>query len=167
MNVVWKDVIGFEGLYQVSNTGEVRSLNYGGRGYAKSLKKTISPQGYEVVGLRGKTKYVHRLVAEAFIDNPKAYPQINHKDEIKTNNYVDNLEWCDSFYNINYGTRTERVCKPVVALTADGTFEFYNSVKEASEAMAVHERTLVSALRGRVGTCRGRKWYYKHRIFDE
>lgn len=167
MKVIWKDISGYEGLYQVSNQGDVMSLNFGGRGYAKALKKTISPQGYEVVNLQGKIKYVHRLVAQAFISNPKDYPQINHKDEIKTNNKAENLEWCDSFYNNNYGTRTERVCKPVVALTKSGEYEFYNSVKEASEVMAVKEQVLIRALKGRNETCRGRKWYYKHRIFDD
>lgn len=118
----WKPVAGFETLYQVSNLGRVKSLDRfvtqeGNKGtrftrkYAgKILVKTKDKHGYESVCIaydNGKkiTRNVHRLVAEAFIPNPKNYPQINHKDENPSNNAVSNLEWCDSKYNINYGSR--------------------------------------------------------------
>jgi len=103
---VWKDIEGYEGLYQVSSLGNVRSLNYQKRGYAKNLTPKVNNRGYEWVELRknGKKKQfvIHRLVGEAFLENPNNYPIINHKDENKTNNKVDNLEWCTLSYNVKY-----------------------------------------------------------------
>ena len=103
----WKPIAGFEGFYEVSNFGRVKSLNYQGtKGESVILKQTLKSNGYFQIGLyiKQNRKYfnVHRLVAMAFIPNPNNYPQINHKDEIKTNNSVDNLEWCTSKYNLNY-----------------------------------------------------------------
>lgn len=104
----WKDIPGYEGKYQVSNTGKVRSLNYQGtKGKVVRLKLYNNNHGYMMIELNKngkKKKYsVHRLVALAFIPNPNNYPIINHKDENKTNNTVWNLEWCTPKYNINYG----------------------------------------------------------------
>lgn len=105
----WKDIEGYEGLYQISNYGRVKSLKYGKE---KILKGGKVSSGYLQVGLckDGKLvrKYIHRLVAEAFIPNPNNYEQVNHKDEDKSSNIVLNLEWCDSKYNNNYGTRNQR-----------------------------------------------------------
>ena len=102
----WKNVIGYEGLYEVSNMGNVRNVR---RNTLLKLSKTN--YGYIQVhlyknGIRTGFQ-VHRLVAEAFLSNPDNLPMINHKDEDKTNNSVDNLEWCDAKYNVNYGHRTE------------------------------------------------------------
>lgn len=98
----WKDVVGFEGIYQVSSTGIVRRTD---NNYIK--KPSESRNGYMFVDLNHKEKrkhgYIHRLVAEAFIPNPNNLPAVNHKDENKTNNNVDNLEWCTYKYNNNYG----------------------------------------------------------------
>ena len=105
---VWKDIPGYEGKYQVSNTGQVKSLNYRQTGKTKILKLSTSKDGYKNIGLckNGKrTNYqVHRLVAQAFLDNPNNYKEVNHKDENKANNTVWNLEYCDHKYNCNYGT---------------------------------------------------------------
>lgn len=110
---IWKSIEGYEGLYEVSNLGNVRSLNYNKTKQTKLLTPTIDRYGYYHLILRknGKRKgfTVHRLVAQAFIPNLNNYPQINHKDENKTNNCVDNLEWCTNEYNCNYGTRNERI----------------------------------------------------------
>ena len=110
---IWKDVVGYEGLYKVSNFGRVKSLPRNGTvKYEKLLRQKVSKKGYCTVALskHGKIKYkmVHRLVAEAFLDNPKDLPQVNHKNENKLKNYVDNLEWCDAHYNMTYGVHAER-----------------------------------------------------------
>lgn len=103
----WKDIPGYEGLYQVSNTGRVRSLNYNGTRKTKVLKQGTNKDGYKRIKLYKDGKFkvylVHRLVALAFIPNPNNYPIINHKDENRWNNNVDNLEWCTYKYNSNYG----------------------------------------------------------------
>lgn len=103
----WKNVIGYEGLYEVSNIGNVRNVR---RNTLLRLSKT---KGYIQVylyknGVKTGLK-VHRLVAEAFIPNPDNLPQVNHKDENKMNNRVENLEWCTAKYNSNYGHRTENI----------------------------------------------------------
>ena len=118
MTEIWKDIVGYEGLYQVSNLGNVKRLKgYKGRGKGyiveeHLIKPSISSNGYQNVVLckNGKTKTftMHRLVAIAFLYNSDNLPQVNHKDENKLNNCVDNLEWCDSKYNNNYGTRNKK-----------------------------------------------------------
>ena len=108
MDEIWKPVVGYEGLYEVSNFGRVRSLRRN-----KILKLKNEVDGYIRVTLcNGGTEklyQVHRLVAQAFIPNPDNLPQINHKDEVKSNNIVTNLEWCTVHYNNTYGTRLQRV----------------------------------------------------------
>ena len=109
---IWKDIEGYEGLYQVSNKGRVKSLNYGRTGKEKILRPGKNNDGYLIVILykNGKKKNfrIHRLVAKAFLTNPNNLLEVNHRDENKENNHVENLEWCDRKYNINYGSRTER-----------------------------------------------------------
>lgn len=103
---IWKDIVGFEGRYQISNLGNVKSLNYGNRGYARNLVPKTNNKGYKWVELtNGNSKkclLIHRLVALAFLKNPNNYPVINHKDENPQNNHVDNLEWCTTSYNNKY-----------------------------------------------------------------
>jgi hypothetical protein len=128
MTELWKDVDGYEGLYQVSNLGNVRSVDreyevtrngvtFMSRKEGKRLTPVRRRHGYLGVMLYGKgghakrgfrTFSVHRLVAKAFIENPNGYTEVNHLDECKTNNRADNLEWCDRKYNTNYGTTQKR-----------------------------------------------------------
>lgn len=112
MDEIWKDISGYEGLYQVSNLGRVRSLNYNHTGEIKLLKQGTYKKGHKCVSLfknkKGKTYSVHRLVAIAFIPNPNNLPIINHKDEDPSNNNVNNLEWCTVAYNNTYGTARKR-----------------------------------------------------------
>ena len=123
VEVVRKSVKGYEGYYEVDQFGRVYSLDRiikvsdNGRLYdkhikGKQLKQSMHTNGYKTVALTkdGKTKglFVHRVVAEAFIDNPNNLPMVNHKDEDKTNNFVENLEWCTNEYNLNYGTARKR-----------------------------------------------------------
>ena len=111
----WRDVIGYEGLYQVSNLGRVKSM-YDER-HKKYRELILTPfmndNGYFRVGLckdgEKKVFLVHRLVAMTFIPNPENLPEVNHKDEDKTNDVVSNIEWCDRKYNIKYGTRNKRI----------------------------------------------------------
>ena len=121
MEEIWKPVIGYEGLYEVSNLGRVRSIDrlvkYSNGQIHLHKGRMLSPGlvhklGYLQVALcnNGKIKHkmVYRLVAEAFLPNPDNLPQVNHKDENPFNNCVENLEWCTIEYNINYGTRTQK-----------------------------------------------------------
>lgn len=120
---VWKDIQGYEGLYQVSNFGRVRSLDKkvkcrGGKYRlvkGRIMQPVHSGANYSAINLykdkHHHMQYVHRLVAKAFIPNPNGYLEINHKDENKDNNNVSNLEWCDRIYNNNYGTHNARTSK--------------------------------------------------------
>ena len=131
MQEIWKDIHGYNGYYQVSNLGRVKSVDrvvlssgFEQHRREKILKQPKQTTGYSTVNLCvdniRKRFLVHRLVAEAFIPNPDNMPHINHKDENKRNNCVENLEWCDPKYNNNYGTFKERISKskkkPVVCV---------------------------------------------------
>lgn len=111
MMEVWRDIPGYERHYQVSSAGRVRSV----KRTPRILKTGFQPNGYERVCLwmdgQKKSKMVHRLVASAFIANPKNCTDINHMDEDKANNDVSNLEWCDHRYNMNYGSVRAKIAE--------------------------------------------------------
>lgn len=150
MEEEWRPVKGYEGLYEVSNMGRVRSLYYG---KSRILKQGVDCHGYMHVCLSKdgtcNTKRVHRLVATAFIQNPDNYECVNHKDGNKKNNTVDNLEWCTISYNtkhayhnglINTGTRRK---KSIILYKRYGE---YKSVTEAAETLGVAPRSLSRAI---------------------
>ena len=158
---IWKDCKGYEGRYQVSNKGRVWSVVS-----QKYLKLWIVSSGYMQVKLickngKRKNELIHRLVALAFIDNPTGLPQVNHIDENKQNNCVENLEWCTAKYNSNYGTHIERVSKPqmkkVYCVELDKTYE---SAKYAAEELGLHKENIQACCRGITKTCGKYHWRY-------
>lgn len=120
---IWRPVVGFEGYYEVSNYGRIKSLNYNKTG-CSVIMTPCDAKGYLRIILckcgKRKSMFVHRIVAEAFLPNPDNFPCVNHKDENPKNNAVWNLEWCTVKYNTNYGTgikrRSTKQSKPVVAI---------------------------------------------------
>ena len=177
MEEVWKDVVGYDGLYQVSNLGNVRSLDRvekwnGSERPRKGRMMTTRPDknGYLVVGLRNgmcqKTKKVHRLVAEAFIPNKNSDREVNHKDENKQNNNVENLEWCNSQYNVRYGTGIERRSKQkrkkVIQYNLDCIkIKEFDSITEAAKAIGKGTSRISSCCKGIRKTAYGYIWRYK------
>ena len=116
MTEIWKDIEGHEGVHQVSNLGNIRSIDHIDKNHrhckGKILKPRLIRRGYLQVTFRSyKPLYVHRAVAMAFVPGYFDGAQVNHKDENKTNNNAENLEWCTRKYNANYGTRNLRIKK--------------------------------------------------------
>lgn len=143
-NEIWKDVHGFEGFYQVSNFGNVRSVTRfitrsDGKTYlkkGKQLKSFVTNKGYEYVMLndfnsKQHLKTVHRLVAQAFVDNPDNLAVVNHKDENKLNNAATNLEWCTQSYNMTYNQVNQRISNKLKGRQA------YNAVRVIDESTGV------------------------------
>ena len=152
---IWKTIPGYEGLYEISNFGRVKTHCAGrGRNVTKIRKLVPDKDGYLTVMLtdhgRAKNMKVHRLVAEAFIDNPNNYPMINHKDECKSNNSFENLEWCDSKYNNSYGTKPSKFFKRVMQFSRDGLYiRTFESINSAAAFMGVSPSTISTAISGR------------------
>lgn len=144
--IVWKDIQGYEGLYSINNKGEVRSERN------NRLLKPINSHGYMYVHLcnenhRRKNKAIHRLVAETFLPNANKLPEVNHKDGDKTNNALDNLEWCSASYNtyhrINVLNKSNK--RKVYCIETKQTFD---SIKEASSFYGKSQSNLTAVLRG-------------------
>jgi len=175
MQEVWKDVEGYEDIYQVSNIGNVKSKRFWtGSKYIyrdKILKPSKSSSGYlqVIFSKNGKTKskFIHKLVASAFLENKNNYKEVNHKDENKENNNINNLEWCNHKYNMNYGNIKEKLAKKkekrVAKYDKDGNLiSIYNSIKEASIKNNVQSNAVVACCKYKKGykTCGGYIWKY-------
>lgn len=164
-----KTLNGWEGIYQVSNTGKIRRLF---KNKTRELKGVIKKGGYKSVLLKANGKYkcelIHRLVAKAFIPNPNDLPQVNHKDENKLNNNIDNLEWCTAKYNSNYGTKNERLSKTktnntynITPVQCVETGIIYPSIHEAERQTGIHA-TAIQACCKRVVYCERNGYTKRH-----
>ena len=176
---IWKDVDGFVGLYQVSNLGRIKALGRyvktgnGGKRYIEEhfVKPNKCKNGYLEATFSRKQKrtvrLLHRVVAKAFIPNPDNLPEVNHKDEDIQNCQVENLEWCTSKYNANYGSRNVRMIekrgntKPVIQKTKDGDFiRRFDSVAEATRATGAFDSAIIKVCNGKQKTSVGYRWEY-------
>lgn len=159
MEEIFKDIEGFEGIYKVSNLGNVKSLNYNHTGKSKLLRIHDDNKGYLTVCLfklrKKKSFTVHRLVASAFIPNPDNKRTVNHKDGVKTNNHIDNLEWNTYSENIQHAfdTGLKKVSEKQRAkfnkLVLDtSTGIFYDSATEVSKTFGINKQTIINKLCG-------------------
>lgn len=179
MKEIWKDIKEYEGLYQVSNIGNVKSLErerWNGYNWIinkeRILKPGVSKCGYLQVNLYKDRKHkmlrVHRLVLMTFAPiNNMDKLEVNHKDENKQNNNLDNLEWCDKKYNNNYGTRTQKTAKPVVQLDTktNKVVNVYRSSMEAKRQTEFNQGAITQCCKNKLNRpgnniYKGYKWQY-------
>ena len=163
----WKSIAGYEGLYEVSDLGRVKSLKHGKE---KILKPWNTNDGYLLVALckdgHIKRTYVHRLVAEAFIQNPNNLKTVNHRDEVKTNNTVGNLEWMSLKDNLNYGTHNKRMAESLskqVQMFDKSTgelLETFPSICEAERVTGINQGNICSCCKGKYKSSGGYVWRY-------
>ena len=167
MTEAWKSIDGYEGLYEVSNTGLVRSLNFNNTGRAKLMKPRKPQDAYLSVNLckNGKHKSIklHRLVASAFIPNPLNLETVNHRDEDKTNNNVSNLEWLTRgdnarYSNVNNSKRSKQV-QQFDKKTGD-LLATFPSIKEAERRTGIAQENICHACKGRYMSAGGFVWKY-------
>lgn len=170
MTEIWKDIPNYNGKYQISSLGRVRSFKQWHNSSIHFLIPHKTNKGYLVVSLSKNSVVrnisIHRLVAEAFIPNPKNLPQVNHLNEDKTDNRIENLEWCDNSYNLNYGTRTIRqslkCSKPVLCVE---TNIIYKSISEASRLNPpIRQGNITLCCQGKNGTAGGYHWKYVNSV---
>ena len=157
---MWKQVKGYNGKYEVDEQGQIRNAQTGAK-----LKATPSSLGYLRITLqhngRQTKRYVHRLVAEAFIPNPQNLPEVNHKDEDKANNRLENLEWCTHQYNSTYGKLSDfrynsRI--PVAQKLNGETIAKFKSGIDASRATGTNPNSISRVCRGKQKTAGGYEW---------
>lgn len=159
MSKIWRDIVGYEKYYEVSNYGDIRNKLTG-----KELALSLKRNGYLSVDLRygePRTVSVHRIVAIAFVENPCNLPCVNHKNEIKTDNSSDNLEWCTQKYNANYGYGANARNTSILQFDMNGNFvRMWTSIKEAAEALGIKYQGISRVCRGERKASGGFKWEY-------
>lgn len=167
MAEVWKDIFGYEGSYQVSNLGNVRSMNYRRTGNVKNLTPKENNCGRLWVELRKKPFLVHRLVADAFIKNESNLPEINHKDGNPKNNEVSNLEWCTGEYNKQIYYETREDCKPtklfskVNQIDSEGNVvKQWDNPRQIVNETGMNQWSITQCCNGKRKTAYGFRWHY-------
>lgn len=166
---IWRDIPNYEGLYQVSSFGRIKSLHYNKTNKEQILSLRIGHTRNNYIDVMlckdgQHTRFkVHRLVAIVFIPNPNNYPHINHKDENPMNNHVDNLEWCTPSYNLNYGNWAlhQRLVRghKIAKMDLEGNIiDTYDSIREAARKNNVADANIHAVLRGKQHKCGGFKW---------
>ena len=188
---IWKDIKGFEGKYQISNLGRVKSLpklkinKYGVISTPEIIMKTWEADGYVKISLRRDdgSKFnarVHRLIAEAFIPNPENKPQVNHINTIRNDNRIENLEWCTQSENNNNPLTIQHlkqnmrnIPKPVMRITKDGyMMGIYKSLKIAENETNIKRKQIGDVVSGKRNSTGGYKWIeycpvlYQYYVFN-
>lgn len=167
---IWKDIEGYTGKYQVSNRGNVRSLMFARKkDNVRILKPILTSTGYYVVSLGGKQAFIHRMVATAFCSNPNGYNVVDHINTIPTDNRAENLRWTTADGNIknqiSHEKRMRRIMetlpKKCVQMDKEGNvIKVWDSMKDACDALGLHQGDLTNTCRGKYQTCGGYKWRY-------
>lgn len=176
---IWKDILGYEGKYMVSNWGRVKSLNYNKTGKERIMKLTKASNGYLQVNLSkdGKRKfcYVHRLVATAFCENPEGYTVVNHINENKADCRANNLEWCSRSYNNTYNDRAKKagkktsekntnhpkLSKSVIGINKISGLKLeFPSISEAKRCTNISQSHICACCKGKRNSAGGYVWYY-------
>lgn len=159
---IWKDVIGYEGLYQVSSFGNVRNAK------GKALRFHVTEKHASVWlykdGVK-KKKFIHRLVADAFLENCNKFDVVNHKDENGLNNHIENLEWCDAKYNTNYGScikrRADKCKKNICQFDLSGILiKKWHGIVEASTTLRIDPSSITKVAKGKRKSAGGFVWRY-------
>lgn len=159
---IWKDIKGYEGLYQVSNMGRVKRLNYWNGHKYNNGEKILKPTTQYVTDnyFRSKVKLyngcskkdfkIHRLVATAFIPNPNNYPIINHIDGNPLNNRADNLEWCTQKHNMKVAENTDNWCRTINSIDREDLIELLNNgfiYDDIAQMLSIAKGTVFSYIR--------------------